>query len=358
MFVELLSELDATAAPGTGFYTSISEAVCRLTSMERAVLFLYDAARQRVTAEGAHGLGLDPAALSDVRGSVADTPMARRALAEDRVVVSDRIEEDLPPAGAPFGPMTTLTCTPVSGGGRWFGVIFADRGGDAFTLGTDEAHAMWTLGKVTALAASARIATRQQERARGLAARLDLARDIHERVVQRVFGVSLVLGAEGELSREDRARAGSELHAALADLREAIGRPLAARPRDTDIPLREEIERLRGRYPALPISVHFGEGETVPPDLEPLAQSTLGEALRNVHKHADPSEVEIRVSTEGGALVLEVENDGVRPARRGSAGVGLRLIAFEALQAGGVLEFGTVGSGRWRVRLVGPDDPA
>ena len=326
--------------------------------MERAVLFLYDAARQRVTAGGAHGLGLDVAALAQVRGSVEDTPMARRALAEDRVVVSERIEEDLPPAGALFGPMTTLTCTPVSGGGRWFGVIFADRGGDPFTLDTDESHAMWTLGKVTALAASARIATRQQERSRGLAARLDLARDIHERVVQRVFGVSLVLGAEGDLSREDRARAGAELSAALADLRDAIGRPLAARPRDTDIPLREEIDRLRARYPALPVSVHFDADRDVPPELEPVAQSALGEALRNVDKHADPSEVDIRVTTDGGAFVLEVENDGVLPARREAAGVGLRLIAFEALQAGGVLEFGRSGPGRWRVRLVGPDGAA
>ena len=34
--------------------------------------------------------------------------------------------------------------------------------------------------------------------------------------------------------------------------------------------------------------------------------------------------------------------------------MGLRLAAFEALQQGGVVEFGPVAGDRWRVRLVVP----
>jgi hypothetical protein len=34
--------------------------------------------------------------------------------------------------------------------------------------------------------------------------------------------------------------------------------------------------------------------------------------------------------------------------------MGLRLVAFEALQQGGVVEFGAVDDGGWRVRLVFP----
>jgi hypothetical protein len=53
--------------------------------------------------------------------------------------------------------------------------------------------------------------------------------------------------------------------------------------------------------------------------------------------------------------VLEVENDGVpdEPVPH-APGVGLRLVAFEALQYGGVLEFGPRGADRWQVRLVVP----
>jgi len=51
--------------------------------------------------------------------------------------------------------------------------------------------------------------------------------------------------------------------------------------------------------------------------------------------------------------MLEVRNDGVGSGARG-AGMGLRLAAFEALQHGGVVEFGSPGPGQWRVRLVVP----
>ena len=43
--------------------------------------------------------------------------------------------------------------------------------------------------------------------------------------------------------------------------------------------------------------------------------------------------------------------DGARSDAR-DAGMGLRLASFEALQQGGVLEFGPTGDGGWRVRLV------
>ena len=51
--------------------------------------------------------------------------------------------------------------------------------------------------------------------------------------------------------------------------------------------------------------------------------------------------------------MLEVTNDGVRGSGE-PAGMGLRLAGFEALQAGGLLEFGARDSDRWQVRLVVP----
>ena len=82
----------------------------------------------------------------------------------------------IPERYATFTGVETLTCTPVSAGGRWLGVIFADRGGERFQISDAERHAMWTLGKTAALAASVRIATGQHGRARLLQARIELAR--------------------------------------------------------------------------------------------------------------------------------------------------------------------------------------
>jgi signal transduction histidine kinase len=214
---------------------------------------------------------------------------------------------------------------------------------------------MWTLGKTAALAASARIATTQHERARLLSGRIDLAREIHERVMQRLFGVSLVIGSGHELTAAERERCTEEIRAALGDLRSALSRPLAPQPAaESGATLREELERLAGHY-KLPLEVSWELDSALPEDLEPLAQSVLAEALRNADKHADASRVRVRVSRVDGTFTLEVRNDGVGEGRSGpGAGMGLRLAAFEALQRGGVVEFGPEQPGDWRVRLVVP----
>jgi two-component sensor histidine kinase len=109
-------------------------------------------------------------------------------------------------------------------------------------------------------------------------------------------------------------------------------------------------------YKDLPLELSWQEGVDVPPDVEPLAQSVLAEALRNADKHARPSSVRVRVDRADGTFVLEVRNDGARPESRGT-GMGLRLAAVEALQRGALVEFGPEGS-EWRVRLVVPiEDP-
>src|SRR5947209_8071604 len=173
--------------------------------MRRAAIFMADAGRRRVRAVGAHGASFEQ--LATLRPTLVNTPIAQRALLEDEViVVSDRIEEAVPAEYAEVLGITTLVCTPLSAAGRGYGVICADRGGGRFELSDGERHLLWTLGKTAALVATARHATRQQERSRHLAERLGLAREIHERVLQRLFGVSLALSASQPLSAEERDR--------------------------------------------------------------------------------------------------------------------------------------------------------
>jgi signal transduction histidine kinase len=358
VIVELLAELDQEpGSSGPGFYDRLCAALCRVTDMERASLLLYDEARQLVVPVGSHGI--ESGILEDIYGTLEETPIAQVALSEDRVVeVHGELERWVPERYARIGGVDTITCTPVSAGGRWLGVVFADRGGGHFTLAEDERHAMWTLGKTAALAASVRIATSQQGRARLLQARIDLAREIHERVVQRLFGVSLVLGSEGALSEEVRRRCAAEMQAALTDLRDALARPLAPPSLDTGATLRDELARLGRHYKELPLELDWQPEVEVPEDVESLAQSVLAEALRNADKHADPTRVQVGVGSAKGTFVLEVRNDGAKPGARTSrgTGMGLRLAAAEALGRGALLEFGPEGadSSEWRVRLVVP----
>jgi signal transduction histidine kinase len=351
VFVELLADLD-TDTSSTEFYDRICEAICRLTTMRRAAIFMADAGRRRVRAVGAHGTSFSQ--LAALRPTLVNTPIAQRALLDDEVVViSDRIEDAVPPDYAKVLGITTLVCTPMSAAGRSYGVICADRGGGRFELSDGERHLLWTLGKTAALVATARNATRQQERTRRLGERIDLAREIHERVLQRLFGVSLALSAEKPLGRAERERCRVEMQEAISDLRRALERPLAPLPLETGTTLAAELERATAG-PGPPIEADWPPEVSVPPDLEPLAQSVLAEALRNIVKHADASRVEVAVSRDPDTFALEIRNDGVRSADQRGSGMGLRLAAFEALQQRGVVEFGPAGTDRWRVRLVVP----
>jgi signal transduction histidine kinase len=198
------------------------------------------------------------------------------------------------------------------------------------------------------------MAATQQMNARQLQERIDLARDVHEGVIQRLFGVQLALASGAELSPEARRRIGDELQAALGDLRAALQRPLGRSAPATQTTLLDEVSRLRRVHPDLGVRLAPGSADVhVPPEIEALAQSVLAEAVRNAHKHAKPTRVEVALRETDDTLILEVTNDGVG-GRPGRSGMGLRLAALEALQIGGIVEFGEPEPGTWRVRLAVP----
>lgn len=351
VLVSLLSEAEA-AEPADDFYSRLCEATCRLVALRRAVIFLYDDDRRQVRAVGAHGMALDVFERTYLTPASAD--IVRRSLEEDRLVeVSEVVEREIPERFRPLLRDGLLVCTPMAAGGRWYGVILADRAPAGGPLTDPQRHTLWMVGKMCALAASARIATRQRERARRLSERLDLARDVHDQVVQRLFGVSMALSAE-HLDTGARERCLSEIGLAVADLRAAMRRP-PDRPRTVPA-LAEELDRLRAQHADAGLVV-TGEEVALPPALERLAVSVLGEAVRNARKHADPSVIEVALRRTDDVLVLEVLNDGVRPASARTARTGLRLSALEALEHGGLVEFGPAGADRWRVRLAVPLEP-
>jgi signal transduction histidine kinase len=351
VFVELLSELES-ATPASGhFYDRVCEATCRLAHLRRAVIFLWDDARREVRAVGSRQVSLEVFSASDV--STENVPIARAALAGDCVVeVHERFEEHIPAELVRVLAPRNLVCTPMSAGGRWFGVLVGERLTDDPLTEADR-QTLWTLGKVGALAASVRISTREQERARRLSERIDLAREVHESVIQRLFAVGMVLGADGDLSVADRGRCLEEVQRAVGDLRVVVQRPLARTSRPTSRTLAQTLGRLTDEHPDLGLRVQWEPGAEVPERFEGLAQNVLAEAVRNARKHAQPTGIDIALAQDRDALILQVVNDGVQPLS-GQSGIGLRLAALEALHHGALVEFGPEESGRWRVRLLMP----
>jgi signal transduction histidine kinase len=355
LFVEVLSQSEAGSTTD-GFYDRLCEAVCRLASMRRAVIFRYDSADRRVRAAGAHGMSITP--FADAHVTVESAPIAAEALRTDSVVeaVGDLREQAPAEFAAIVSEPARLVCAPMAAGGRMIGVILADRLMSEPELQDADRRLLWTLGKAAALASVARSVSTQFERASALEQRIDLAREIHDDVIQRLFGVSMALDGAGDLPAAARQRCAAETQTALGDLRNALQRPLGRAPRATGTTLRAELARLRHVHAGLGLWLQDGEDVLVPAELEPLAQSVLTEAVRNAAKHARPTHVAVRIGRDRGAFWMEVVNDGVDRDGRGRAraGMGLRLAALEALGVGGVIEFGEREPGSWQVRLVVP----
>ena len=113
VIVEILGALDGSTQSGREFYDRLCEACCRLGSMSRAGLLLYDDARQLVVVVGSHGV--EAGLLSEVYGTLEETPIAQVALSEDRVVeVTGELGRWVPERYARLGGVETLCCVPVS----------------------------------------------------------------------------------------------------------------------------------------------------------------------------------------------------------------------------------------------------
>lgn len=357
-FVTLIAGLE-DVAPSTEFYGQLCEAICASAGLERAVIFHYDPDLRSVRPLGAHGIELS--VFGQVYVSPDTASFVRDALEQDEVVAIDgpSLAARTPDAFRPLAEGRRVVCVPMISSGKWVGLMLADRPDSAPALTPDECLLLRALGKAVALATMARRATRKDEDMRMLRGRMDLAREVHDGVVQRLFGVSLALEGTGPLGAEDRARCAAEVHAAMSELRGVVGgrgtKPRAA-PGAT---LLEELSRWSTAHPDVDLNVVGEVADGVPDPAAPLVHAVLAEALRNAKKHATPRTIDVTLWHVDGALEFVVRNDGLgaggaAPDLAG-AGIGLRLLGIEALQSGGVLEFGARGDDAWQIRLVLPE---
>src|SRR5436190_19344561 len=95
VFMDLLSEVESATPSSSSFYDRLCEATCRLAHLRRAVIFLWDDARREVRAVGSRDVPLE--VFSETNVSTLNVPIAREALAGDRVVEAhERFEEHMP----------------------------------------------------------------------------------------------------------------------------------------------------------------------------------------------------------------------------------------------------------------------
>jgi PAS domain S-box-containing protein len=168
-----------------------------------------------------------------------------------------------------------------------------------------------------------------------------LERNLHDGAQQRLVALSLTLRlalakleSDPEAARAALADAGDELALALEELRE-LARGLHPAVL-TDRGLRAAVDVLASRAN---VRVEIAEipDERLPAPVEAAAYYLIAEALTNVTKYAEASEVRVQVVANGASVSVEVSDDGVGGADP-AAGSGLRGLADRVEALGGSLD--------------------
>lgn len=178
-------------------------------------------------------------------------------------------------------------------------------------------------------------------------ARKQLERDLHDGAQQQLVSLSVDLellqariADVSSLALLDTARATlADALAALRELARGIHPALL-----TDRGLAAALDALAQRSP-LPVELKVDLPERPSASLESAVYFLVSEALTNVAKHADASNVRVMVSEADGLLAVEIEDDGLGGADP-SRGSGLRGLGDRIAALGGRLKIeGAPGAG-------------
>ena len=253
-------------------------------------------------------------------------------------------------------PMKSFLGLPVRSRGAVYGNLYLTekQGAEAFN---DEDVAM---AEALALAAGIAIEnTRLHDRVRILSVLDDrdrIARDLHDRVIQRIFAIGMTLQGATRLDEvapilERVNKAVDDLDATITEIRTAIfelDSGIRRGLRHGVIELAGELAPILGSRPEV---TFFGPVDSgVPQDVADHLLAVLREALMNAGKHAQASNFSVIVSVAD-EVTIEVVDDGVGISSPvvGGAGLGLANLRSRAEGLGGTLEIGNPQGGGTRV---------
>ncbi len=357
------TEITSTALSGDDPGAVLDTVVARAAELADADLGLamVSADDGRVVVEAAHYATADEADDTDdgeargesLRGLAlpADSAAGRVARGGEPVASSDFTVD---PRTAPFVPAElhgygAFAAAPFGSGGRVLGAltVYRKRGREPFSAGTVEMLVAFAAqaGVVLALAEGANARHRvalYEERER-------IARELHDVIVQRLYGAGMQLDRVRRNMRKRFAQAdGARLSDAIDQLDQTIeeirGTVRALRspePRhDTGTPTdlaesaRGEVRiagELLGYPPTLELSGEFAD---IPAERADHIRAALREALSNVVRHSGASETRVTLARDSDGVKLRVRDNG-SGVPQGVATRGLRHLAERADAAGG-----------------------
>jgi signal transduction histidine kinase len=262
-------------------------------------------------------------------------------------------------------PMTTFLGTPIVLRGEPLGNLYLTekRGGGEFTEA--DAEALETLAAQAAIAIENARLYEQVERVSAFDERHRIRMDLHDGVMQSLYGVGLLLEDVAERLHEDPVGAKAQLmrsvdrlNAAIADLRSyVIGlRPIISRDRPLEESLALLAEQARSNA-LIDVDVDIDEGATagLGRDRREAAYYIAADALGNIARHARARRVSLHLFELDGDVVMEIIDDGVGfVVDEATPGHGLVNMRDRAFSAGGTLQVDSTPGHGARVRLELP----
>jgi signal transduction histidine kinase len=190
-----------------------------------------------------------------------------------------------------------------------------------------------------------------------------LARDLHDSVTQKLFGVVLTAEAAAMLVGRDADEARAQLQRlqelaadAMEELRAVIFelQPPALESEGLATALRKHVDVLRRVY-RREIGLELAGAPRLPPRADGEVFRIAQEALQNALRHAGAERIDVRLDARDARLALTVADDGIgfdpaAPALR-SRRLGLTSMEERARAVGGVLAIESEPGGGTVVRL-------
>jgi signal transduction histidine kinase len=252
----------------------------------------------------------------------------------------------------PLGPIAVF---PVPEGQRQAFLVLA-RAEDEPAVGQKDLEALDTFSSQAGLA----FAYGRRLRALAIAGDRDrIARDLHDLIIQRIFGAGLSLQATAQLFGDpELSRRLLEVVASLDTAISELRRSIFDLERKDQLDLRDRVlvavEESLADYD-LDSRVRVDEVTAEPPeDKVSHLIATLREALTNTGRHASASNVDISIDL-GSELVLTIIDDGSGMSVDATMGHGLTNMAERARRLGGDLQVANSPEGGlevvWRIPL-------
>jgi len=286
----------------------------------------------------------------ELREKIGESPHGAGVLGETIRSASPMRIEDLSSHASSVGfpanhpPMHQFLGVPVrTGNGRIYGNLYLTDRLDEAPFSQGDQDLVDAFGRAAGIVIDQALLRNHMRELTLSEERERIARDLHDTVIQRLFGVGLSLQLSLGAVTEDSVR--ERIDKSLDDLNETI-REIRTTifEIDQDDVQQLSFERRVGALTSevgsrLGVYAHLvmapGIGDDVGPSSAQNTLQALREILSNVVRHSQASMVDVNLGVEGNLLVLTVKDNGVGFDQTSGRGSGLRNLESRANDLGG-----------------------